>query len=145
VWIADPDGTTSDAQHDAAVLAIQTQATPLTVTVTVINAVQRTFRFTLTVYSKSPLPTQDQVLTAMTDFFASVPIGGVDIGAGGKLYLDGISGAIHDAFVQVRLVQFATELDNGVPVVPPADSAVSVGEVVVLTSVPTDITIVEVA
>jgi len=145
VWIADPDGTTSGAQLTAATASVDQIAVPLTVTATVLAAVQHTFKFSLTVYSRAPLPTAAEVLSAMTDYFGRVPIGGVDIGGGGMLFLDGVSGSIHDAFLQVQLVQFSTMVDNGSPVIPPADATIAQGEVPILTSITSDITVIEVS
>jgi hypothetical protein len=144
VYVTDADGDITPTQLSLVNSAIQENAVPLCVTATVLEAIQHELFYEITVHSKSPIPTAAQVLEVMVDYFATIPIGGVSLTLGDGVYLDGISGVIHDAYPQVQLVKFDSMLDEGVPVTPPDNVALDPEDVPVLTTTDSDITIITV-
>jgi phage-related baseplate assembly protein len=76
---------------------------------------------------------QAAILTQLTTYFKTIPIGGYDIGAGGYVFLDAIIGQVFRA-TQGELIQF-------VPSSPTVDEAMNFNDVAILTSVATSFTI----
>jgi len=135
-------GTVGDLTTDLGQVAqsIFLNAMPVAVTVTVNSAASLSVLIRANVYMRSTntilaADVQTKVLERLLAYFQTVPIGGTDIGGGGKLFLDAIIGEIYNTVPgQVAQVIITT---------PVADVAMSVSQVAVLTSVVTDFTIVQ--
>lgn len=142
VYLADADGPVTTGVRDAVDALIQgltpgTGAVPDGISETTHAAVGHNVLVVCDVYATTAIPPAD-ILNALVAYFGSdisMPIGGVDVGAGGFVFRDGISGAIHAAFPTVRKVVVNT---------PAADVPLGATEVAVLTSVAGDITVLPV-
>lgn len=76
-----------------------------------------------------------KVLARLLTYFSTVPIGGTDIGGGGKLFLDAVIGEIYNAIPgQVAQVVITS---------PGADVSMAVNHVAILTSVAGDFTVTQ--
>lgn len=136
VYLADNDGPVVGSVVTAVDAIFQEFVVPDAVNETTLAAAALNTAWVLTVYAKAPVPTAQDVLDAMVDYFATIPIGGIDLGSGGRVFRDRVSGAIHAAFPSVELVTISS---------PGSDVVVSEGEVAVLTSTTGNITIVPVS
>ncbi len=75
------------------------------------------------------------VLEKLTAYFETVPIGGTDIGGGGKLFLDAVIGEIYQSIPgQIAQVVITS---------PGADVAIGANEVAILQSLTSDVTVVQ--
>lgn len=135
VFLADGDGPVTGSVVTAVDAILQEKAVPDAVNETTLAAVELDTDWTLTVYAKAPVPTAQNILDAMLVYFATIPIGGIDVGGGGKVFRDRVSGAIHAAYPSVELVTISS---------PGTDVSMSTGQVAVLTSTTGDITIMPV-
>jgi hypothetical protein len=116
---------------------IQKNCVPTGITETTTSPATHNIQVTSDIYLKhgSTLSTPDAraaVLTRLTTYFSTIPIGGFDIGAGGRVFLDAIIGQIFQAHPDI--VQATLSLPAG-------DVTIATGEVAILTSIATDFAI----
>lgn len=78
----------------------------------VLPATGKLIPITATVYVRSPEVTVDQVYAAVASYFATIPIGGIRIGATGVVPFSGIIDAIHNLSPTVRSVALTTPTGN---------------------------------
>ncbi len=135
-------GTVGDLTTDLGLVAqnIFENAMPTAVTVTVNSAASLSVLVSATVYMRdsNTIPASDiqtSIVQRLLAFFQGQPVGGTDIGSGGKLFLDAIIGEIY-ATVPNQVAQVVIAL-------PVADVSMSASQVAVLTSVVSDFTIVQ--
>ncbi len=135
-------GTVGDLTTDLGKVAqnIFLVAMPVAVTVTVNSATSLPVQIRSTVYMRNTntilaAEVQTKILERLLAYFQTVPIGGTDIGGGGKLFLDAIIGEIYNT-VPGQVAQVVIS-------VPAGDVAMTASQVAVLTSVATDFTIVQ--
>lgn len=78
----------------------------------VLPATQALIPITATIYVRSPEITVEQVYVAVASYFATIPIGGIRIGATGVVPFSGIIDAIHNISPTVRSVALTTPTGN---------------------------------
>jgi phage-related baseplate assembly protein len=135
-------GTVGNLATDLGLVAdnIFRNAMPLTDTPTIASAVGLNVDIQATVYMRATntldaATVKAKVLSALLKYFGTVPIGGTDIGGGGKLFLDAVIGEIYQAIPgQVAQVIITS---------PGADVSMTVSQVAILTSVTGDFTVVQ--
>lgn len=131
VWVADASGAIAGGDVTYVNTAVQQNAVPLGINAAVVNATEVNVQVVATVYARAPVPTADQIVTELVNFFGQLPIAAPT--AWNYIYLDEITGAIWRAFPSVTHV---------VLTLPAATVALAAGRVPVCTSVSTDITVV---
>ncbi len=135
VYLADADGPVTTLVRDEVDAILQQFAVPDAISETTLQAVAHNINVELTVYATAPVPLDQDVLDTMVEYFATIPIGGTDVGSGGFVFLDRIIGAIVREIPSVQHVEITS---------PGADVAMAEGEVAVLTTVVGDITVLPV-
>jgi hypothetical protein len=144
VYVAKPSGvvpgTVGNLTTDLGIVAdnIFRNAMPTAVTVTVSSAAGLNVGITADVWMSSAntllaLDVQNTVLAKLQAYFETIPIGGFDIGGGGKIFLDAIIGQIFQA-IPGKVVQVTISSPGG-------DVTVAPNQVALLTSVAADFTI----
>jgi phage-related baseplate assembly protein len=135
-------GTVGDLTTDLGLVAqnIFENAMPIAVTVTVNSAASLSVLVRATIYMRDSntilaADVQTAVLQRLLAFFQRQPVGGTNIGAGGRLFLDAIIGEIY-ATVPNQVAQVIISS-------PVADVVMTASQVAVLTSVTTDFTVVQ--
>jgi len=135
-------GTVGDLNTDLGLVAdnMFQNAVPVAVTLTVESAVGLNVLIQATVYMRASntlaaATVKATVLAALLDYFETVPIGGTDIGGGGKLFLNAVVGVIYNSIPgQVADVAITT---------PATDVTMAPNEVAILTSVSGDISVIQ--
>ncbi len=134
-------GTAGDPSTDlgAINLLLQTKCVPTGITMTLASAVVHNIAVTCTVYvsADSTLTATEMknlVVAKITSYFATVPIGGFDIGSGGRVFLDAIIGQIFQASPFITQATIAT---------PTVDVVMAENEVPVNITVAADVTVVQ--
>lgn len=132
-------GTAGDPTTDlgAINLVIQTNCVPTGITATVVSAAQNSILVEADVYLKhgsslDTATTRQLVLEQLQDYFEVIPIGGYDIGSGGRVFVAALTGQIFQAHGDI--IDVAITL-------PAADVVMADNEVAVLTSISTSFTI----
>ncbi len=132
-------GTMSDPTTDlgAITLVIRTNCVPTGISTTVASAVTHNVQVQADVYlshgsSLNATQAQALVLAQLQEYFTTVPIGGFNIGAGGRIFVDALVGQIFQA---------SADVVQAIVTLPAADEVLAINEVAVFTSVGTDFTI----
>lgn len=135
-------GTVGNLATDLGLVAdnIFRNAMAITDTPTISSAAGLNVTIQATVYMRATntldaATVKAKVLARLLSYFTTVPIGGTDIGGGGKLFLDAVIGEIYNAIPsQVAQVVITS---------PGSDVSMTVNQVAVLTSVLGDFTVVQ--
>lgn len=135
-------GTVGNLATDLGLVAdnIFRNAMPVCDTPTIASAAGLNVDIQATVYMRTTntlgaSTVKDKILAQLLAYFATVPIGGTDIGGGGKLFLDAVIGEIYNAIPgQVAQVIITS---------PGVDVSMAANQVAVLTSVTGDFTVIQ--
>lgn len=134
-------GLANDPDTDLGAInkVIQETVVPTGITTTVLSAAAHNITVVATLYmAKESTLTATEVKTAavkrLTTYFATVPIGGFDIGGGPKVFRDAIIGQLYQTTSNVVDVSVTT---------PAADVTMAVNDVAINTTVNADITVVQ--
>jgi len=117
---------------------IQKNCVPTGFAETTVSAVAHNILVSATVYLKhgstlAPSVAQDQILVQLQNYFKTIPIGGFDIGSGGKVFVDALIGQIYQA--SGEFIEVTISSPGG------ASVALAQNEVAVITSVGANFTI----
>jgi phage-related baseplate assembly protein len=119
---------------------IQSKCVPTGITESTVSATELPVLVAATIYLKhgstlDPSVAKQNILTQLQSYFKEAPIGGYDIGAGGKIYVDAIVGQIYQA-APAEFIEVVVTTPVGTSV------SVTASQVAVLTSVVANFTIV---
>ena len=135
-------GTVGNLATDLGLVAdnIFRNAMPICDTPTIASAAGLNVDIQATVYMRTTntldaATVKSKILARLLTYFETVPIGGTDIGGGGKLFLDAIIGEIYNA-IPFQVAQVVITSPGG-------DVAMTASQVAVLTSVTGDFTITQ--
>jgi uncharacterized phage protein gp47/JayE len=133
VYIANSAGEVEDADVDLVDASIQANVVPTGITASVVSAIPLDVDIQAMVYlaqgaTLSPLQVKQAILAQLTTYFEQVPIGGYNIGTGGKVFLEAVVGQIFQAapgqILQVVITVPLVDVD-----VEPEEVAVLISEV----------------
>lgn len=119
VYLANSGGAVSSPDVALVNANIQANVVPTGYTATVLSAIAQDVLITASIYlrqgsSYSTVNAQQAAYNALVQYFAEFPIGGSDIGTGGKLFLDVLIGIIYSSLpgevLQVVVTSPATDV-----------------------------------
>lgn len=143
VYVANASGPVSGTAGDpttdlgAVNLLIQSKCVPTGITATVVSAAQFSLLVEADIYLKhgsslDSTTAKQLVLEQLQDYFETIPIGGYDIGSGGRVFVAALTGQIFQAHEDIIDVVITT---------PSSDAVLNTNEVAVLTSLAASFTI----
>lgn len=119
VYLANSGGAVSSADVALVNQNIQANVVPTGYTATVLSATPQDVLISANIYLKqgssySTVNAQQAAYTALVNYFSEFPIGGSDIGTGGKLFLDVVIGILYSAIpgeiLQVEVTSPASDV-----------------------------------